>query len=178
MKPFETLAIAAITSAAAFFPMDTTAAEGIRIDHLGADNTLVRITGDSRYVLLPVQEANDDARINILVDGQPDRTINVRLAKSKIDYFVPFDLTPYKGHKVAMNIVTTQGRSTVREAKEDAFWKNIALSDTFDVSNREKYRPAYHHTPLYGWMNDPNGMFYRDGTWHLYYQLLLSDKTF
>lgn len=170
MKPFETLAIAAITYAAAFFPTDTAAAEGIRIDHLGADNTLVRITGDSRYVLLPVQEANDDARINILVDGQPDRTINVRLAKSKTDYFVPFDLAPYKGHKVAMNIVTTQGRSTVREAKEDAFWKNIALSDTFDVSNREKYRPAYHHTPLYGWMNDPNGMFYRDGTWHLYYQ--------
>ncbi|MDE6572447.1 MAG: glycoside hydrolase family 32 protein, partial [Duncaniella sp.] len=26
------------------------------------------------------------------------------------------------------------------------------------------------HTPLYGWMNDPNGMFHKDGKWHLYYQ--------
>ena len=42
--------------------------------------------------------------------------------------------------------------------------------DTFDTANREQFRPIYHHTPLYGWMNDPNGMFYKDGVWHLYYQ--------
>ena len=78
MKPFETLAIAAITSAAAFFPMATTAAEGIRIDHLGADNTLVRITGDSRYELLPVQEANDDARMHVVGDGQPGGAVCLR----------------------------------------------------------------------------------------------------
>ena len=48
---------------------------------------------------------------------------------------------------------------------------HVLLSvDTFDTSNREKYRPAFHHTPLYGWMNDPNGMVYKDGIWHLYYQ--------
>ena len=34
----------------------------------------------------------------------------------------------------------------------------------------EKYRPLYHHTPKRGWMNDPNGMFYKDGVWHLFYQ--------
>lgn len=36
----------------------------------------------------------------------------------------------------------------------------------------ETYRPAYHHTPATGWMNDPNGMFYDDvnHVWHLYYQ--------
>ncbi|WP_308268772.1 glycoside hydrolase family 32 protein, partial [Prevotella sp.] len=37
-------------------------------------------------------------------------------------------------------------------------------------TNTEQYRPVYHHTPAYGWMNDPNGMFYKDGVWHLYYQ--------
>lgn len=146
------------------------ASEGIKVDHLGVNNTLVRIVGDSRYLLLPVQESNDDARINVLVDGRLDKTINVKLAKSKVDYYVPFDLSSYKGHEVAMNIVTTQGRSTVREAKDDACWKNMTLSDTFDTTNREKYRPAYHHTPSYGWMNDPNGMFYKDGVWHLYFQ--------
>lgn len=119
---------------------------------------------------MPVQESNDDAKVNIIVDGKLDKTINVRLAKSKVDYHVPFDVTPYKGHEVVMNIITSQGRSTVREAKEDACWKSVSLADTFDTSNREKYRPAYHHTPLYGWMNDPNGMFYKDGVWHLYYQ--------
>lgn len=144
--------------------------DGVEIDHLGVNNTIVRVTGEGKYLLLPVQESNDDAKVNIIVDGKLDKTINVRLAKSKVDYHVPFDVTPYKGHEVVMNIITSQGRSTVREAKEDACWKSLSLADTFDTSNREKYRPAYHHTPLYGWMNDPNGMFYKDGVWHLYYQ--------
>ncbi|MDE5928899.1 MAG: hypothetical protein K2H03_00310, partial [Muribaculaceae bacterium] len=34
----------------------------------------------------------------------------------------------------------------------------------------EKYRPQIHYTPAQGWVNDPNGMFYADGVWHLYYQ--------
>jgi len=146
------------------------ASDGVEVNHLGVNNTIVRINGDGKYLMLPVQESNDDARIVVLVDGNIDRTVNVRLAKSKVDYFVPLDLTSYNGHDVLLNVITTQNRSNIREAKDDACWKNLSLTDTFDISNREKYSPAYHHTPLYGWMNDPNGMFYKDGVWHLYYQ--------
>jgi levanase/fructan beta-fructosidase len=49
-------------------------------------------------------------------------------------------------------------------------WKEAKFSDSFDTANREHFRPVYHHTPQYGWMNDPNGMFYKDGVWNLYYQ--------
>lgn len=146
------------------------ASAGVEVNHLGVNNTLVRVTGDSRYLLLPVQESTDDARINVLVDGNVAETIYVRLAKSKTDYTVPFDLTPYNGHDVMLDVVIPQSRGSVREAKDDACWRGIALADTFDTANREKYRPAFHHTPRYGWMNDPNGMFYKDGRWHLYYQ--------
>ena len=147
------------------------AGDGVGIEHLGTNNTLVRVTDkDVRWLLMPVQESNDDATVNVIVDGRLDRTIYVRLAKSKVDYTVPLDLGRYKGHDVVLNIVTSQNRSTVREAKEDACWNSFATSDTFDTANRERFRPAYHHTPLYGWMNDPNGMFYKDGVWHLYYQ--------
>ena len=170
MNIFKT-SLAAVTMLGAFMTASgASSSEGIEVDHLGVNNTLLRVTGDSKYLLLPMQESNDDARINVLVDGRLDKVINVKLAKSKVDYYVPFDLSSYKGHELAMNIVTTQGRSTVREAKDDACWKNLTLSDTFDTTNREKYRPVYHHTPLYGWMNDPNGMFYKDGVWHLYFQ--------
>lgn len=146
------------------------AADGIKIEHLGTNNTLVRVDGDSRYLMLPVQEAYDDATVNVLVDGKLDRTFYVRLAKSKVDYSVPFDMSPYKGHDVVLNIVTSQNRTTVREAKDDACWSNFELTDGIDTANHEKYRPGFHHTPVYGWMNDPNGMFYKDGEWHLYYQ--------
>lgn len=149
---------------------DTPATGGVKVEHLGVNNTLVRLDGDARYLLMPVQESNDDAKVNVLVDGKLDRTIYVRLAKSKVDYTVPFDLSAYKGRNVVLSIVTSQDRGSVREASNDACWSNFTLSDTFDTANREKYRPAFHHTPLYGWMNDPNGMVYKDGVWHLYYQ--------
>ena len=34
----------------------------------------------------------------------------------------------------------------------------------------ELYRPQVHYTPAKNWVNDPNGMVYVDGTWHLFYQ--------
>ena len=34
----------------------------------------------------------------------------------------------------------------------------------------EQYRPQIHYTPAKNWVNDPNGMVYVDGTWHLFYQ--------
>ena len=35
--------------------------------------------------------------------------------------------------------------------------------------NRD-YRPACHYAPPIGWINDPNGLVYEDGTWHLFAQ--------
>lgn len=37
-------------------------------------------------------------------------------------------------------------------------------------SRNEQYRPQVHYTPAKNWINDPNGMVYVDGTYHLYYQ--------
>ncbi|MBK7131677.1 MAG: glycoside hydrolase family 32 protein [Bacteroidales bacterium] len=36
--------------------------------------------------------------------------------------------------------------------------------------NNEQYRPQYHFSPDSAWMNDPNGMFFLDGEYHLFYQ--------
>ncbi|MGM9846534.1 MAG: GH32 C-terminal domain-containing protein [Muribaculaceae bacterium] len=155
--------------AASFF---ANAENGVEINFLGTNNTLVRITGDEKYILLPIQDSNDDAKINVIVDGTLFETIYAKLSKSKTDFYVPYEIDRFKGKNVILDVVTFQGRSTVREAKTDACWKDIKLSDNFDTTNRElQFRPAFHHTPLYGWMNDPNGMFYKDSEWHLFYQL-------
>ena len=61
-------------------------------------------------------------------------------------------------------------RRSTGAVKDFVAWKELKTSDSFDTTNREKYRPVYHHTPQWGWMNDPNGLFYKDGVWHLYFQ--------
>lgn len=90
-------------------PAPASAAGGVEVNHLGVNNTLVRVTGEGRYLSLPVQETADDAKINILVDGNIAETIYVRLAKSKTDYTVPFDMSPYKGRNVLLDVVMQSG---------------------------------------------------------------------
>ena len=37
-------------------------------------------------------------------------------------------------------------------------------------SEEQLYRPNFHFTPKTGWMNDPNGLYYKDGVYHLFFQ--------
>ncbi|MEZ4842604.1 MAG: glycoside hydrolase family 32 protein [Flavobacteriaceae bacterium] len=42
--------------------------------------------------------------------------------------------------------------------------------DKTTLSEEQLYRPNFHFTPKANWMNDPNGMFYLDGVYHLFFQ--------
>ena len=151
--------------------MSAGAADGIKVEHLSDRNTFVRVSTDGdRYLMIPVQESQDDNPVKIIVDGKDAGTFYVRLAQSKIDYEVPFDLTPYRGKKLILDFSTRHDRNSQRDANHDIAWDHFSLTDSLNLANTESYRPLYHHTPVYGWMNDPNGMFYKDGKWHLYYQ--------
>ena len=131
-------------------------------------HAMVRVTTAERFVLLPVEEKADIAHLRVLKDNKVVQTLNVRLAVDKVDYFVPLEI---KTQRVALLDIHFNGdRRTKGALKELACWREMRLSDSFDTQNRERFRPDYHHTPTYGWMNDPNGMFYKDGVWHLFYQ--------
>ncbi|MDO4165196.1 MAG: DUF4980 domain-containing protein [Bacteroides sp.] len=143
---------------------------GLSIHHLGANHSLVMVDEPQKYLLLPIEETAPEATIHVLVNNKADQTIQVRLAANRVDYFVPFALEQYKGKAVTFDIHTANDRTNVRNLMDDACWNEIKLADDFDTTNRDTFRPLFHHTPLYGWMNDPNGMFYKDGEYHLYFQ--------
>lgn len=134
---------------------------------LGDKHAMLKVKQGERYLLLPVQESEDIAAIAVL-NAQNDmaQRLNVKLAIDRVDYYVPYEL---KGATL-LDIEFHGDRRQKGAVGEFVCWKEMKYSNAFDTTNRERFRPAYHHTPLYGWMNDPNGMFYKDGVWHLYYQ--------
>ena len=147
--------------------MGLTAQAQVQPKVLGENHAMVRLENGNKYVLLPVEEKAENASVRVIgKDNQCVRRPNVRLAVDHADYYVPLEI---KDGQV-LDIIFHGDRRTKGAIKEFACWKEIKFSNEFDTTNREKFRPAYHHTPQYGWMNDPNGMFYKDGEWHLYYQ--------
>ncbi len=46
----------------------------------------------------------------------------------------------------------------------------ILISNQSVWAYHEKYRPGYHFSPPNHWMNDPNGLIYFGGMYHVYYQ--------
>ena len=144
-------------------------AQAQQVEFLGDNQSLVRINTNNRYLLIPVQERAEMAHVRVVKNNQLAQTFNVRLAVDKIDYFVPLDLNAVSGEAVLQVKVPAQ-QHVNKAFKDYSCWTSMKYSDTFDSRNVEKFRPAYHHSPAYGWMNDPNGLFYKDGVWHLYYQ--------
>lgn len=133
------------------------------IRHLVCEQNIVSLDVTEDYLLLPIQDDAPEGKICVVKDNEQKGTLmNVRLARERVDSYVPFALSAYKGQHISIEI---QG------IPETALcWKELKLSGSFDMANKESFRPVYHHTPAYGWMNDPNGMFYKDGVYHLYFQ--------
>ena len=134
-------------------------AQKMNIEHKG-DTTIIKVENPTKYLLLPIQEEKDEAQVLLDTGSKEDTWMDVRLAQNGSDYFVPFALG--KGKTATVKILGL---------KKDALALSLLkLSNTFDTTNTDYYRPSYHFTPLYGWMNDPNGMVYKDGEYHLYFQ--------
>ena len=148
-------AIAAIAALAA----TTAKAQTINVEHKG-DTTVIVVDNPTKYLILPIEEERDEAKVKLDLGRADDTWMDVRLAIDRIDYEVPFELSAGKRAVVKM----------INIDRDALALKKMRLSDTWDVKNTDYYRPIYHHTPQYGWMNDANGLVYKDGEYHLYFQ--------
>ena len=136
-------------------------AQTMKITRAG-DTTIVKIEKSPQYLILPVEEEKDEAQVLLDNGKATDTWMDVRLAQGKTDYYVPFKLN--KGRTSVVKILNLKADALALKKGQ------MKLSNVWDVTNTDFYRPSYHHTPSYGWMNDPNGMFYKDGVYHLCYQ--------
>ena len=128
------------------------------------EQSIVIPKSQGRYLWLPIQESAPEGKVQLIVGGMLQTEQNVRMAREKTDYYVALDLLPFQGNKALRVCVQNVPAGSV-------CFKNLKQNDNVDFALiEEKYRPLYHHTPKRGWMNDPNGMFYKDGVWHLFYQ--------
>ena len=156
------------------FTLATFAVAGdVEVVDLGDGHGMVRINPTQKYLILPVEDTAPDVSISVMVDNVQVETFTVRLAINKVDYTVPYELSKYAGKHVvlrfAMNPLEREGARP--KVKEAVFSNNLALTNDYDASNKETlWRPVYHFAPQWGWMNDPNGMVYKDGEYHLFYQ--------
>ena len=159
MKANNMMKAACLLMAAATAATNTVQAQKMNIEHHG-DTTVISVQNPTKYLLLPIQEEQDEAQVLLSTGSKDDTWMDVRLAQNGADYYVPFALGDGKTATVK-----------ILGLKKDALAINLMrLSDTTNTTNTDYYRPSYHFTPLYGWMNDPNGMVYKDGEYHLYFQ--------
>ena len=137
----------------------TVTAQNMDVSRSG-DTTIVKITNPKKYLILPIEESRDESHVLLSTGSPADTWMDVRLADKKTDYCVPFALG--NGNSATVKILNI--------APDALALKSLQMSDTWNVENTDYYRPIYHHTPSYGWMNDANGMVYKDGEYHLYFQ--------
>lgn len=116
-----------------------------------------------KYLLIPIEDKGPESQVVIRQGTKRlSETLYIRVAQTQIDYWVPIDVEAYKSQNITLWFQHVKAG--------DIGFPRICQSDSFEFDYAEPYRPAYHFSPYYGWTNDPNGMVYQDGKYHLFYQ--------
>jgi fructan beta-fructosidase len=119
---------------------------------------------EHRYLHLPVKTGAPMRRMKFSVAGQTVREFDIELADGKPDFQVFSEVTPFKGKTLTMEVTLPEDST--------ALAKIVAADVLPDAGTlyKEKHRPQYHFTARRGWLNDPNGLVYHDGEYHLFFQ--------
>lgn len=117
---------------------------------------------EKRYINFPISHAVNRDTMSFETDGKTLTDFVIRLAPDKPDYWIFFDASPLMGKDLKISY----------EGNPEGL-KKIYQDDEItgqDSLYKENNRPQVHFSTRRGWINDPNGMIYLDGEYHLYYQ--------
>jgi fructan beta-fructosidase len=148
----------------------------------------IKVAKGQVYLNLPVSESNKLTRTRILHEGKVLDQFSLKLASGQPDYWVYFDVAPYQGKTIALEIsnadvpaggaftnitqVSNRNRNVTGEDRSKAL-QMVFASAQFpgaDSLYKETKRPQVHFSSRRGWINDPNGLLYYNGEYHMFYQ--------
>jgi fructan beta-fructosidase len=117
---------------------------------------------EKQYLNIPVDMQQNGQKVYFILGRDTLTYSDIRIADGEPDYWVFKDVSVWKGEKFTLTFPKkVQG---IREIYQS---EKIAGQDSLYL---EKNRPQIHFTTRRGWNNDPNGMVYYDGEYHLFYQ--------
>lgn len=121
-------------------------------------------TPEKKYLVLPVKNGAPKRNVEIWVDGVNTRYINMELAEDKPDWYAYLRIDEWKGKQVELRVDKMGVNAKT--------FKPIIQSDKDTNANEynEELRAQFHFSPKRGWTNDPNGMVYYNGEYHLFFQ--------
>jgi len=127
-------------------------------------NLAVYFQPEKKYLVLPVKNDAPKKNLEIWVDGVMVRYFDIELADGPADWNAYLQIDQWKGKNVELRVGQLPDQSKA--------FRPIVQSDNNDNNNAyaESLRPQFHFTPKLGWTNDPNGMVYFSGEYHLFYQ--------
>jgi sucrose-6-phosphate hydrolase SacC (GH32 family) len=115
-----------------------------------------------KYLNYPIEMRAKKVMVDFMIEGEKVNYTTIRLAEGKPEYWVFTDVSAFIGKE--LTLVFDKKVKSIDE---------IFQSDSFKGEEnlyKEKYRPQFHFSSRRGWNNDPNGLVYHNGEYHLYYQ--------
>jgi len=121
------------------------------------------------YLLLPIKNGGRKTAFQVLADGVKVRALDFALAiDTKPDWWAFDDVSAYRGKTLSV-----KAEDKLPEDLASRIPALFRLGDEPVASGdiyREALRPQFHFSPMRGWTNDPNGLAYFNGEYHLFYQ--------
>lgn len=111
------------------------------------------------YLVFPVNTFSYRKKLFFKIENKIVYSLNIRLDNFNPDFYAYIDVSEFIGQTLEISIEPGM-KITYREA------------DEIDTPNlyKEPMRPQIHFTTKNGWINDPNGLIYIDGVYHMFYQ--------
>ena len=120
---------------------------------------------ENRYLNLPIKNGAPKRIVTTLVDGKAEVRSDIELADGAPDWWAFMDVSAWHGKTVTLQVDKLPEGSTALSLIEPS--DSIQGADNL---YHEPLRGQFHFSPRRGWNNDPNGLSFYRGEYHLFYQ--------